>query len=93
MNKTELVKAVAKKTNLSQNNTGKVVNAFIDVVTANLKKGKKINLMGFGSFERIKRAARVGRNPQTGKEIKIKASNVPKFRASKNLKDTVKKAK
>jgi DNA-binding protein HU-beta len=90
MNKNDLVKAIAKKAEISQNNSSKVVNAFIDVITTNLKKGEKINLMGFGSFEKVKRAARVGRNPQTGKEIKIKARHIPKFKASKALKTNIK---
>jgi DNA-binding protein HU-beta len=91
MNKTELVKAIAKKSKLSQATSAKVVDAFMEVVKKTLKKGDKIAIMGFGTFERVKRAARKGRNPQTGKEIKIKAKHVPKFKPSKVLKDAVKK--
>ncbi|MFA5479224.1 MAG: HU family DNA-binding protein [Candidatus Muiribacteriota bacterium] len=90
MNKTELINAVSKQASLSKTNTQKVVNAFVETVMKELKKGQKVNVMGFGSFESVKRAARNGRNPQTGKAIKIKAHNVPKFRPSKVLKDTVK---
>ncbi|MGM0607164.1 MAG: HU family DNA-binding protein [Candidatus Muiribacteriota bacterium] len=90
MNKTELVNAIAKKTSMTRSNSTKVLNAFVDVVTKELKKGRKVNVMGFGSFQSTKRAARTGRNPQTGKPIKIKARHVPKFRPSKVLKDVIK---
>ncbi len=91
MNKTELVAAIAKKTELSKKDAEKAVKAFTEVVTAELKKGEKVQLVGFGTFEVSKRAARTGRNPQTGKEIKIKASKTPKFKAGKALKDVVNK--
>ena len=91
MNKTELVAAIAKQTELSKKDAEKAVKAFTDVVTAELKKGGKIQLVGFGTFEVSKRAARTGRNPQTGKEMKIKASKTPKFKAGKALKDAVNK--
>ncbi|MCR5186393.1 MAG: HU family DNA-binding protein [Clostridia bacterium] len=89
MNKAELVAAVAAKTGDTKKNAEEVVNAFVDVVTASLKKGEKVQLVGFGSFEVKKRAARKGRNPQTGEEIKIPASKAPAFKAGKALKDAV----
>ncbi len=89
MNKTELVEAIAKETKLSKKDTEATVKAFTDVVAKELKKGGKISLIGFGTFEVGKRAARKGRNPQTGKEIKIAASKAPKFKAGKALKDLV----
>ncbi|MBR4276897.1 MAG: HU family DNA-binding protein [Lachnospiraceae bacterium] len=89
MNKTELVAAIAAKTELSKKDSEKAVNAFIASVTEELKAGKKVQLIGFGTFEVAKRAARKGRNPQTKKEITIKASNAPKFKAGKALKDAV----
>ena len=91
MNKTELVAAIAKKTELSKKDAEKAVKAFTEVVTAELKKGGKIQLVGFGTFEVSKRAAREGRNPQTGATMKIKASKTPKFKAGKALKDAVNK--
>ena len=89
MNKTELVAAMAKDTNLSKKDVEAVLKSFIDVVTDELKKGEKIQLVGFGTFEVSTRAAREGRNPQTGKEMKIKASKAPKFKAGKALKDMI----
>ena len=89
MNKTELVAAIADKTDLSKKDSEKALKAFIEVVTKELKKGGKIQLVGFGTFETAKRAAREGRNPQTGKTMKIKASKAPKFKAGKALKDLV----
>ena len=89
MNKAELVAAVAAKTGDTKKNAEEVVNAFVDVVTASLKKGEKVQLVGFGSFEVKKRAARKGRNPQTGEEIKIPASKAPAFKPGKALKDAV----
>ena len=91
MNKAELVAAMADKAGLSKKDTEKALKAFTDVVAAQLKKGNKIALVGFGTFEVTKRAARTGRNPQSGKEIKIPASKAPKFRAGKALKDIVNK--
>ena len=90
MNKTELAAAVAKKADLSKKDAEAAVNATIDAIKAALKKGDKVQLIGFGTFEVRKRAARTGRNPQTGKEIKIKASKVPAFKAGAALKDAVK---
>ena len=91
MNKSELVEAMAKKAGLSKKDTEAAVNAFTDTVTGALKKGDKVTLIGFGTFEVAKRAAREGRNPQTGAVMKIAASKAPKFKAGKALKDTVNK--
>lgn len=89
MNKTELVEAVAKSADLSKAAAGKAVDAVVESVTGALQKGDKVTLIGFGTFEVRKRAARTGRNPRTGEEIKIKASNIPAFKAGKKLKDAV----
>ena len=91
MNKTELVAAIAEKTELSKKDAEKALKAFTEVVTEELAKGEKIQLVGFGTFEVSERAAREGRNPQTGKKIKIAASKAPKFKAGKALKDVLKK--
>ena len=91
MNKAELVAAVAAKTGDTKKNAEACVNAFVDVVTGALVKGDKVQLVGFGSFEVRKRAARKGRNPQTKEEIKIPASKAPVFKAGKALKDLVNK--
>ena len=91
MNKAELVAAVAAKTGETKKAAEASVNAFVDVVTEALKKGDKIQLVGFGSFEVRKRAARKGGNPQTKEEIKIPASKAPVFKAGKALKDIVNK--
>ncbi len=91
MNKAELIAAMAAKTGATKKNAEEALNAFVDVVTETLKKGDKVQLVGFGSFEVIKRAARKGRNPQTKEEIKIPASKAPKFKAGKALKDIVNK--
>ena len=90
MNKTELIAAIAEQAELSKKDAEAALNAFTDIVSKTLKKGDKIQLVGFGTFEVSKRAARTGRNPQTGKSIKIKASKAPKFKAGKALKDLVK---
>ena len=90
MNKTELIAAIAEQADLSKKDAEAALNAFSDIVGKTLKKGDKIQLVGFGTFEVSKRAARTGRNPQTGKAIKIKASKAPKFKAGKALKDLVK---
>ncbi len=90
MNKTELVNAVAKSADLSKAAAAKAVDAVLESVTDTLAKGDKVTLIGFGTFETRKRSARTGRNPQTGKEIKIAASTVPAFKAGKKLKDAVK---
>lgn len=89
MNKTELIAAVAAKTELTKKDTEKVLKAFTDVVADELKKGEKVQLVGFGTFEVSERAAREGRNPATGESMVIKASKAPKFKAGKALKDLV----
>lgn len=89
MNKTELVDAMAKEAGLSKKDTEKALKAFTDSVSNELKKGGKVQLVGFGTFEVAERAAREGRNPQTGKAMKIAASKAPKFKAGKALKDLV----
>ena len=89
MNTAELVSAIADKTSLSKKDAESAVKAFTEVVAEELKKGEKVQLVGFGTFEVSKRAARVGRNPQTGKEMKIPASKAPKFKAGKALKDSI----
>jgi DNA-binding protein HU-beta len=89
MNKMELVSAMADKTGLSKKDAEVALKAFTDVVAEELKKGEKIQLVGFGTFEISERAARTGRNPQTGKEMTIPASKAPKFKAGKALKDSV----
>lgn len=89
MNKTELVAAMAEQTNLSKKDAEAALKAFIDVVSEELKKGEKVQLVGFGTFEVSERAAREGRNPQTGETMEIKASKTPKFKAGKALKDAV----
>ncbi len=91
MNKTELVAAVAEKAGLTKKDAEAAVKAFTDVVSAQLKKGDKVQLVGFGTFEVSKRAAREGRNPQTGAVMKIAASKAPKFKPGKALKDLVNK--
>ncbi|MDD6351333.1 HU family DNA-binding protein [Lachnospiraceae bacterium YH-ros2228] len=89
MNKSELVAAIAEKAELSKKDAENALKAFTDVVADELKKGEKIQLVGFGTFEVSERAARTGRNPQTGDEMKIPASKAPKFKAGKALKDIV----
>ena len=89
MNKTELIAAIAEKTELSKKDAEKVLKAFTDVVAEELKKGEKIQLVGFGTFEVSERAAREGRNPKTGESMKIEACKTPKFKAGKALKDLV----
>ena len=89
MNKTELVAAVAEQADISKKDAEKALKAFVDVVTEEMKKGEKVQLVGFGTFEVSERAAREGRNPQTGKTIKIEACKAPKFKAGKALKDAV----
>ncbi|MCI8617715.1 MAG: HU family DNA-binding protein [Clostridia bacterium] len=89
MNKAELVAAVAAKTGATKKAAEESVNAFVEVVTNTLVEGEKVQLVGFGSFEVRKRAARKGRNPQTKEEIKIPASKSPVFKAGKALKDLV----
>jgi len=89
MNKTELIDAVADTADLSKADAGKAVDAVVDTITAALKGGDSVTLVGFGTFLVRPRAARTGRNPQTGATIEIKASNAPAFKAGKALKDAV----
>ena len=89
MNRMELVAAIAEKTELSKKDAEKAMKAFTDVVAEELKKGEKIQLVGFGTFEVSERAAREGRNPQTGEAMQIAASKSPKFKAGKALKDAL----
>ena len=87
MSKTELVAAIAEKTGLTKKDSEAAVNAFIGTVTEQLKKGEKVQLIGFGTFEVSERASRTGRNPQTGADMTIAASKAPKFKAGKALKE------
>ena len=89
MNKTELTAAMAEQAGISKKDAEKALKAFVDVVSEELKKGGKVQLVGFGTFEVSERAAREGRNPQTKESIKIAASKAPKFKAGKPLKDLV----
>lgn len=89
MNKSELVDAVADHADLTRASATRAVDAIINNVTRALKKGEQVTLVGFGTFEVRKRKARTGRNPQTGEEIKIKATRAPAFKAGKALKDAV----
>ena len=89
MNKTELIAAIADRAELSKKDSEKALKAFFDVVAEELKKEHKVQLVGFGTFEVSKRAAREGRNPQTGKTMEIAACKAPKFKAGKALKDIV----
>ena len=87
MNKTELVAAIAEKTEISRKDAEKVLAAFTETVADELKKGGKVQLVGFGTFEVSERAAREGRNPQSGEPMQIAASKAPRFKAGKALKD------
>ena len=89
MNRTELIAAMAEKTELSKKDAEKALKAFTDVVAEELKKGEKIQLVGFGTFEVSESAAREGRNPRSGETMTIAASKSPKFKAGKALKDLV----
>lgn len=89
MNRKELIDALADKTGSTKADADRNISALIEIITATLKKGDNIALVGFGTFEVRKRAARTGRNPATGAELKIKASKVPAFKAGKALKDAV----
>ena len=90
MNKEELVQEIAKKASVTQKEAAEVLAALIETVQKTVSKGKKVTLVGFGTFEARKRAARIGRNPQTGKELKIAATTVPAFSAGKKFKELVK---
>ncbi len=89
MNKEELVQEISKKASVTQKEASEVLGALIDTIQTTVKKGKKVTLVGFGTFEPRKRAARIGRNPQTGKELKIPAKTVPAFSAGKKFKTAV----
>ena len=89
MNKADFVNAVAAEAELSKTDAANAVDPIIEVVKKALKKGDSVSLVGFGTFEVRKRAARTGRNPRTGETIKIKASKIPSFKAGKALKDGV----
>ena len=89
MNRTELVAAMAEKTQLSKKDADLALKAFIDVVSEEMQKGERVQLVGFGTFEVSERAAREGRNPATGEAMTIKASKAPKFKAGKALKDLI----
>ena len=89
MNKAELIEIIASEADLSKAAAGRALDAAVAGITKALKKGDSVSLIGFGTFAVGKRAARTGRNPQTGDAIKIKAAKVPKFRPGKGLKDTV----
>ncbi len=89
MNKTELVAAVAEKAEISKKDAEKAVKALVDTITAELVKGEKVQVVGFGTFEVSERAAREGRNPRSGETVTIEASKSPKFKAGKALKDAV----
>ncbi len=89
MNKSELVAAIAAAADLSRKDAKRALNAFTETVTEELKKGEKVQLVGFGTFEVSERAARTGRNPATGAAMMIGASKAPKFKAGKALKDAI----
>lgn len=89
MSKAELVSAIAEISELTKKDAEKALSAFIEVVTEELKKGEKVQLVGFGTFEVAHREARDGRNPHTGETIQIPATNVPKFKPGKGLKDAI----
>lgn len=91
MNKSELVSAVADKTNMTKKETERVINSLFDSIEEALAKGDKVQLVGFGTFEVRDREARKGRNPQTGEEIEIPATKVPAFKAGKALREAVNK--
>ncbi len=91
MNKNELISSVAEMAGLSKKDTEKVLKAFTDTVTEELRQGGKVQMVGFGTFEVSERAARDGRNPRTGEPMPIEASRTPKFRAGKALKDAINK--
>ena len=89
MNKTEFIAAVAEKAEISKKDSEKALKAFVDVVAEQLKAGDKVQLVGFGTFEVSERAAREGRNPQTGETMTIAACKAPKFKAGKALQDAI----
>ena len=90
MNKAQLIEVIAKASNVTKVDAENVLNAAIDSIKKTVKKGEDVTLIGFGTFTKSKRKARTGRNPQTGKEIKIPAMTVPKFRPGREFKDAIK---
>lgn len=90
MNKSELIEALAKSTKLTKVDVTKVIDAFVETSKKELKKGGEVNLVGFLSLKKVKRSARTGRNPRTGKELKIPAKNIVKAKVGKTLQDAVK---
>ena len=90
MNKSQLVESIAEQTQLTKTSIEAMLNSTLDLVKKTLKTGDDVTLVGFGTFTKAKRKARMGRNPQTGKEIKIPAMTVPRFRAGKSFKDSLK---
>ena len=89
MNKAQLIEAIAKNTKMTKVDAESVLNTALDTIKKSVKKGEDVTLIGFGTFTKTKRKARMGRNPQTGKEIKIPAMTVPKFRPGREFKDIV----
>ena len=89
MNKSELIDAIATQADLSKAAAGRAVDAAVKVIKTSLRKGGSVTLVGFGTFHVSKRAARMGRNPRTGAEIKIRAAKVPKFKPGKALRDAL----
>lgn len=89
MNKAQLIEAVAKNTKMTKVDVESALNTALDTIKRSVRKGEDVTLIGFGTFTKTKRKARIGRNPQTGKEIKIPAMTVPKFRPGREFKDTV----
>lgn len=89
MNKAQLIESIANATSLTKADAEGALNATLEAVKKTVKKGEDVTLIGFGTFTKAKRKARIGRNPQTGKEIKIPAMNVPKFRPGREFKDFV----
>ncbi|MBB6444057.1 HU family DNA-binding protein [Bacillus benzoevorans] len=90
MNKTELIKAVSEKSELTQKDAAKVLDTVLETITSSLAKDDKVQIIGFGTFEVRERSARKGRNPQTGEEIEIAATKAPAFKPGKELKEAVK---
>jgi DNA-binding protein HU-beta len=89
MNKTQLVDGLSQQTQLTKTTVEEVINATLDLIKKSVKKGEDVTLVGFGTFTKTKRKARSGRNPQTGKEIKIPAMTVPRFRPGKEFKESL----
>ncbi len=89
MNKTDLIEQISKGTHLPKNAVLRVVDAMMETITEQLSMGQSVTLMGFGTFQKVERAARIGRNPQTGQVIQIPPVNVPSFKAGKALKDAL----